>query len=369
MEAVNMIEKLNIQNYKSIKDLELDCKKINLFIGKPNVGKSNILEAISLFQNGIGDNIRKEDLRNLFFDQDISQPIHLKNTFQEVKIDYHLSINKFFYFNTFRLSHFHNFQTKVFYDYLYADTVHVNMDAKTFTEIDTFLKTVNSFTGIFYDNNGDLDISLSTKKDYKHEVKPYLFKKGSFNNKPEEDTNLTTLAHPFGENLFTILKNNRPLLREVSELFKEYGYNLVIDFVTDQAEIQKNVDGVIYKIPFILIADTLQRMIFHTCAIRSNKDNILLFEEPENHSFPPYIKRLAYEFIEDESNQFFIATHSPYLFDTIVSDAPKEDVAVYIVTFENFQTKTRLLTSEEISTITNHGIDVFFNLNLFSNES
>ena len=364
-----MIEKLNIKNYKSIKDLDLDCKKINLFIGKPNVGKSNILEAISLFQNGIGEHIRKEDLRNLFFDQDISGAINVKSTFQEVKIDYHLSINKFFYFNTFRLSDFHDFQPKVFYDYLYADTVRVNMDAKTFTEIDIFLKTVDSFTGIFYKNDGDLDISLDVKKNYKHKVKPYLFKKGSYNTPQKEDSSLLTLAHPFGENLFTVLKNNRPLLREVSELFKEYGYNLVIDFVTDQAEIQKNVDGVVYKIPFVLIADTLQRMIFHTCAIRSNKDNILLFEEPENHSFPPYIKRLAYEIIEDNSNQFFIATHSPYLFDTIVADAPKEDVAVHVVTFENFQTKTRLLTSEEISTITNHGIDVFFNLNLFSNES
>ena len=38
-----MIKNLTIQNFKSIKDLQLDCKRINLFIGEPNSGKSNLL--------------------------------------------------------------------------------------------------------------------------------------------------------------------------------------------------------------------------------------------------------------------------------------------------------------------------------------
>lgn len=361
-----MIEDLRIQNYKSIKDLNLNARKINLFIGKPNVGKSNILEAISLFQNGIGDNIRKEDLRNLFFDQDISERIKVESNLNKVHISYHLLPNKFVYFSNYSIKKRLNldlFTPKKMYDYLQ------NVSDTPITYDRNLANLEESLTYNFYNNDGSITIGFNYIKGEEPQIKPYLFKKGSFNNNKKEDTNLQALAHPFGENLFTVLKNNRPLLREVSELFKEYGYNLVIDFVTDQAEIQKNVDGVVYKIPFVLIADTLQRMIFHTCAIRSNKDNVLLFEEPENHSFPPYIKRLAYEIIEDESNQFFIATHSPYLFDTIVAEAPTKDVAVHIVTFENFQTKTRLLTSEEISNITNYGIDVFFNLNLFSNES
>ena len=68
----NIIKKLRIQNFKSIKDLELDCSRINVFIGKPNVGKSNILEALSLFgvhhTDGIlKDLIRFEFLDNLFY--------------------------------------------------------------------------------------------------------------------------------------------------------------------------------------------------------------------------------------------------------------------------------------------------------------
>lgn len=45
----HMINALTIENFKSIKTLELKPKRINLFVGKPNAGKSNILEALSLF--------------------------------------------------------------------------------------------------------------------------------------------------------------------------------------------------------------------------------------------------------------------------------------------------------------------------------
>ena len=44
----NFLDWVEIKNFKSIKDLRLDCKRINVFIGKPNVGKSNILEALGL---------------------------------------------------------------------------------------------------------------------------------------------------------------------------------------------------------------------------------------------------------------------------------------------------------------------------------
>lgn len=40
----NFLDWVEIKNFKSIKDLRLDCKRVNIFIGKPNVGKSNILE-------------------------------------------------------------------------------------------------------------------------------------------------------------------------------------------------------------------------------------------------------------------------------------------------------------------------------------
>jgi len=43
-----MIQKLQIRNFKSMKALDLKCSRINVFIGEPNTGKSNILETIGL---------------------------------------------------------------------------------------------------------------------------------------------------------------------------------------------------------------------------------------------------------------------------------------------------------------------------------
>jgi AAA15 family ATPase/GTPase len=38
-----MIKDLEIKNFKSIKHLNLNCRKINLCIGEPNTGKSTFL--------------------------------------------------------------------------------------------------------------------------------------------------------------------------------------------------------------------------------------------------------------------------------------------------------------------------------------
>ncbi|MCS6962894.1 AAA family ATPase [Thermoflexus sp.] len=43
------ISYLEIRNFKSIKELRIDCRRVNLFIGPPNTGKSNLLEALGGF--------------------------------------------------------------------------------------------------------------------------------------------------------------------------------------------------------------------------------------------------------------------------------------------------------------------------------
>ena len=65
----NFLNWVEIKNFKSIKDLRLDCKRVNVFIGKPNVGKSNILEGLGLLgifvrnDKLFDDSIRFKDLR------------------------------------------------------------------------------------------------------------------------------------------------------------------------------------------------------------------------------------------------------------------------------------------------------------------
>ena len=45
----NVIKKIHIKNFRSIVDETIDCSELNLFVGKNDVGKSNILKALDLF--------------------------------------------------------------------------------------------------------------------------------------------------------------------------------------------------------------------------------------------------------------------------------------------------------------------------------
>ncbi len=50
-----MIGYLRIENFKSIKHIEIEPSRINVFIGEPNSGKSNILDALG-FLSALGHN-------------------------------------------------------------------------------------------------------------------------------------------------------------------------------------------------------------------------------------------------------------------------------------------------------------------------
>ncbi|MCK5136502.1 MAG: AAA family ATPase [Bacteroidales bacterium] len=89
-----MINDLTIRNFKSIKDLSISCKKLNVFIGEPNGGKSNIIEALSLqSQNTLGETLNNQMFRyktigDLFYDFDINLPIEVKTGDRNTMLKY-----------------------------------------------------------------------------------------------------------------------------------------------------------------------------------------------------------------------------------------------------------------------------------------
>ena len=83
-----MIKNLHISRFKSIQELDLDCRRINLFIGEPNTGKSNILETLGMLsflrygEAGKSGNARQffrfERLGNLFYDEVLDEPVEIQ---------------------------------------------------------------------------------------------------------------------------------------------------------------------------------------------------------------------------------------------------------------------------------------------------
>ncbi len=349
----NHINSLLIENFKSVKHLEIAPKRINIFVGKPNVGKSNILEALSMLSNlsSFNDVVRFSHTYQLFYDNDVTQPIKISTNL--------LSGNLFKEKNNLGFQYSFGTDAKLLESIAEKGFTSVESD---FNKLDDNQKAGIGIKQIGVDETGCFNNHSSFGK-IESNIRPYTF--SSEKSALASSSNSSFLNAPHGDNLFTILSTNKSLRQDVVSFFEEYGLEFLIDQVNKTFEIQKRVEGISYKYSYDLIADTLKRIIFYLAAIKSNNNAVILLEEPEAHCFPPYIARIAREIIDAETNQFFVATHSPYLLNTIIENTNFDDVAVYICSFKNYQTEIRQLTPEELSQMLDYGTDVFFNYEAF----
>ena len=153
-------------------------------------------------------------------------------------------------------------------------------------------------------------------------------------------------------------------------MFSHYGQKLQLRMDERRLEIIKEQDGITYSYPYSSVADTLQRIIFYLAAIESNDDAVLLFEEPEAHSHPVYVAQLGQRIVTSRDNQFFVATHSPYLITEILEEMLTDEklrleLAMFVAYYEDYQTKVRQLSDEEVLNIRRDGLDVFYNMARF----
>lgn len=315
----NMFDHISISNFKSIKHIEYDSKKINLFIGEPNSGKTNLLEALAFFSEGVlihnvfNGVFRVNRTADLYYDQDIKQGINI-NTSQ-------LSLNL-------------KFQS-------------------------------NNFQGQIYSKNGELRHAfilnyegITNDIDFRNNIKYYLFAESrEISNKQGG-----SLASPYGNNLAAVLYTDKDFRKKISDLFREKGFRLEIRPENFELLLSKESDDILYSYSWNSVSETLRRVVFYLAVLETNKDAVLLLDEPEAKTFPFYTTYIAERIALDESNQFFITTHNPYLLSSIVSKAPKSDVAVFVTYMENFETKIKTITGDRLSEILDLNSDVFFNL-------
>lgn len=331
----NFIKYLNIHNFKSIANLRLeDCRRINLFIGYPNVGKSNVMEALGLsnilFLNE-GENLKKiirvENKNDLFYDLS-DKTCSIETNIETVKLNSELQ------FKIFRETY---------------DEILCQFSKQLDLEYNNFEPH-----GEFYDCS---DISI---------VLRYVFNlKTEWNSIGDE-----FLLPPFGENIIDTLSesdNVSEINAWIKQELAKNGLEYLLDIVSSSFKVQQRLsDNKIKQLPYSSISDTLQRVIFYKTAIASNKNSVLLFEEPEAHAFPPYIKNITQDIIDAKTNQFFIVTHSPFIVNDFLEYADlRKEVAIYLFDFKNNQTTVKRLSDEEIDEVYNYGIDLFFNIESF----
>ncbi|MBI4236767.1 MAG: AAA family ATPase [Chloroflexi bacterium] len=320
-----MINRLEVKRFKSILALGLDCRRVNVLIGEPNTGKSNLLEALGLLSFAIygdpnrpaGDFVRFERVDNLFYDEVLDDPL-------EVRAD------------TCSLSL--RFQGGGF--------------AGSCTVGEKVLMTLAG-------NHEHLPVQSRPSAGLPP-IKSYRFRvRSEF---PGWETGF--LMPPSGDNLALLLLARRELQEAVGALFETRGMRLRIRRQEKRLELDKRPGAVVVAFPYSIASDTLQRIAFFTAAVLSNQDSVLVFEEPEAHAFPYYTKYLAELIALDQrGNQYFISMHNPHLLEALVEKCPTSEIAVHLVYYEDDQTKVKTLEEAQLAELSD--VDVFWNIDRY----
>lgn len=114
-----------------------------------------------------------------------------------------------------------------------------------------------------------------------------------------------------------------------------------------------------FVFPDIKVADRIKRV--YDNLINTKRSDVFI-EEPEENLFPPTQKQLIEWILDNSKNSTFtIATHSPYILTTFLSNRVKDFSLFYIPNFcEESIVKTA--TQEELQEIFDYGVDAFFNI-------
>lgn len=335
----HFIDQIDIRNFKSIREMTVSgFKRINLFIGRPNVGKSNILEALSLFSlpyiwegsKKLTDIVRLQSLLEAFYEGSYERGIYL-GIGSVARI---LNCNIGF------------------------DRISGGLEVWLEEDISQMITSKLTDKNAYYDVDTDaVLIGCRNEEGYVSNLRPYSFK----SNVGYSSKKSFFLQPPFGTNLLYVLELHPDLRQTYAQWFRQYGLRLVLDTASQSLKVQKEKgEDEVFQLPYSSVADTLQRIIFYKTAVASNENSVLLFEEPEAHAYPPYISEFTREVVKSTTNQFFIVTHSPLIVEQFLTDAI-DDLGIFMVDFKDGQTVVKGLTTDEIREVYRYGMDLFFN--------
>ncbi|MBI1183529.1 AAA family ATPase [bacterium] len=319
MEDKHFMSRLEIKNFKSVKKVEFPTKRVNVFIGEPNSGKSNILESLYFLSINapeyLSEIVRGKDIGNLAFDSNFNEPISVMNDVLSFKI-----------------------QRKP--------------NSMTSFEIQYFRGSDELSTAYF---NSNITIGEASHL-FDTNFKFYQYKNlNGFNN-----DHRPFLSPPFGQNLPTLLLGNTKFKKIVADIYNAKGLRLVLKPVTQEIEIVKDFNDELLSYPYHTTSETLRRYAFMLLAIESNENSILIFDEPEANTFPFYTKMVAEMIGMDNRNQYFISTHNPYLLMSLIEKTKKDDLNIIKTEMIDFETKTTVLNSDTYGDLLEMGSDIFY---------
>lgn len=324
-----MIKKVHIKNFKTLKDLAFPCTRMNLFIGDTSTGKTNILEALTLLSRGSMSNgkfdqrlIRYDDIEDLFPLRELSEPMvvdigALKGTMGFENGEFHWTVQ---------------------------EQLSGSAESKGVTaDISTQGKFRNPFQHTTHLRRYAYDPEVRFGHNMMKELEP-----------------------PYGANFPGLLAANKGLRSNISNVLEGTGLRLEVNLKENVVRLSKLTDeNVVVTLPYGNLSDTIKRYLFMYAILETVKGFTLLFDEPEQNTFPFYTKHMAEMMALDKENQYLITTHNEYLFRSVVEKTPAKELSVFISHLDgDGSTQLKRLSGAELAELLDG--DIFFNLDRYT---
>ncbi|MDQ7032444.1 MAG: AAA family ATPase [Desulfonauticus sp.] len=314
-----MIKEVRLEKFRSFKELKIaGFSRLNVFIGKNNLGKSALLEALYLVALG-ADLIHISPIWNIMRRRGLSQRFY--NGSPEEVISYLKS--HFFYKNescahirigTSQASHLHNFEFKEYEELLKIDDL-IQKNPRISLSTKRYLKKLNLREKYYVlasldENKTPVLLLLESERKKQFRI-VYL------NTNHQHSNSLkflldTCLLCECSNNISEIIKKLEPELNEnvynkLKKIFSGYFETEIKSIEPSFSDLYVNINS--HRIPFSMLGDGLRYFTLHYLILNLRQTSYLFFEEPENYMHPNMLNSLVEEIVTSR-HQIFIVTHN-----------------------------------------------------------
>jgi len=322
-----MIQKIIIDNFKSIKHIEFNISNFTVLVGNNGAGKTNILKAIKLIAQLAGNKQISEVLKELqllpkelfFTPENPVMKFEIDLLLEGIPIDYRFEISQ--------EKNENNYSYKILNEFLSNGSPDHPILQRTGEQIIIYRKDGTKMVHSLV--TSQLSISAIPDPEIITKVKKFLssifvdsFEPHNLREVGNVSKITTGIEQNFAENLYSLTKTNQVRFKELEQEAKSMikGLNSINVGVSEQEGrliVMFKEEDLLYNMSFFSLSDGNLRSLGILSALMVDpKPSVLAIDEIENSMHPTRIRELVkfFEYVsqkEENNLQIIFSTHSP----------------------------------------------------------